>query len=74
MKSLTYSLDLILLNKYLEVFIQCLEIEIFIVKSEFSFYKIKNPNKTSTFPINISSSRHCMTTSKYLFDRTKSRL
>ena len=42
MKSLTYSLDLILLNKYLEVVIQCLELQIFIWKVEFSIYKKKN--------------------------------
>ena len=45
-KILTYSLDKALSNKYLEVIIQCLELEIFNEKVEvlfgfFSFFRIK---------------------------------
>ena len=31
-------------------------------------------NKTLTFSLNILGSRHCMLSSKYLFDRAKSAL
>ena len=74
MKILTYSLDLVLSNEYLEVIMSYLELEIFNEKVAvlFDFFILKNKNYT--FLINIPSSRNDMMTGKYLFDRTKSRL
>ena len=73
-KIFTFSRDLALSNKYLKVTIQSLELKIFIEKVEvlFDFFIIQN--KTSTFTLNILSYKDFMVTSKYLFDRAKSRL
>ena len=72
-KTFTHILDLALLNKFLAVIIQPLEPKILNEKVEdylnFLFYRIK----TSNFSFNISDSKDCMMTSKYLFDRTKFR-
>ena len=62
---LTHSQDLALSNKYLEVFMQSLEPKIFDEKVDVLFYYFIEYNRTSTFSLNISSSRYCMMTSKY---------
>ena len=73
-KLLAYSLGLVLSNKYLDVIVGCLKFKIFNEQAEVLFYKIKNPNKTSTFLLNILGYRHCMMSSKYLFGRAKSNI
>ena len=73
-KVLTYNFDFALSNKYLEVIIKSLEPKISNEKVEVSFYKTKKTNKTSTFSFNILDSKDFMITSKYLFDRSKSKL
>ena len=75
MKCVSYSLGLALSNKYLEMAMPCLEPKIFNEKVEvffgiFLFYRLK-PQLSR---LNIFGSRHCMTISKYLFDRANSRL
>ena len=45
---------------------------IFYMKVDGIFNKIKKPNKTPTFYLNILGSRNGTATSKYLFDRAKS--
>ena len=62
---LTHSQDLTLSNKHLKVFIQSLEHKIFDEKVDVLFYYFIEYNRTSTFSLNISSSRYCMMTSKY---------
>ena len=42
----SYSLDVVLSNKYLEVIIRCLELKLFNEKVEVLVYKIKKSNKT----------------------------
>ena len=74
LRILTYSMDLALLNKYLEVVIQCLEPKIFDEKVEFLFVFFILQNKTLTFALNILGYIGCMVTFKYVFDRTKSGL
>ena len=71
-KIFTYSLDLALSNKYLEITIECLVLKILNKQVKVLLYKIKKSNKTSTFPLNIYGSKDCMTSFKYLIDRTKS--
>ena len=70
----SYSLDLALPNKYLQVTIQRLEPKILNEKVEGLFNLIKMSNKTSTFSLNILGSENSMVTCKYLFCRNKSRL
>ena len=65
-------MELFLSIKYLKVIIQCLEPKIFNEKVEVLFYKKEKSNKTSTFSLNISGSRHFMMTFKYLIDRKNS--
>ena len=60
--------------KYFEVVVHPLELEILNEKVEVLFYKIKNRIKPLTFLLNILGSRDCMTPSKNLFDRTRSKL
>ena len=74
MKSLIYSLEFALSNKYFEIIIQCLEPKIFNVIVEVLFGFIIWYNKTSTFLLNILGSRNFIMTYKYLFERTKSRI
>ena len=67
-------MDSVLFKKYLEVIIACLGPKILTEKAKalfvFDFTKL---NKTSTFSSNILDSRHSVITSKFLFDRAKSR-
>ena len=46
---LTYSLDLVQSNEYLQVTIQCLESKVFNVKVEVLFYKIKKIEQNLNF-------------------------
>ena len=72
-KILTYILCFVLSNKYFEIIIKYLELNIINDKVEILFYT-KKWNKTSTFSFIILSSRHYMMILKYLFDRAKPRL
>ena len=58
MKLLTYTMDVIVSNKYLEVIIQCPEPKIFKEKIEFLFEFLILLNKTSASLLNILCSRH----------------
>ena len=72
---LSYSLDLILSNKYLEVVIQCLEPKILNKKVDilfFFFFYLKN--KISTLSLSILGFTHSMIVFKYLFGRANSQL
>ena len=71
---MAHSLDFTLSNKYFEIILRCLKLEIFNEKAEclLNFFIFRN--RTSTFSINTASTRHRMIAYKYLFDRANSRL
>ena len=71
---LTTNLDLDISNKYLEITVKILEPKILKEKVEVLIDYFILKNKILTFSSNIIGSRVYMMTSKYSFDRAKSRL
>ena len=62
-------MDLVLTYKCSKVIIRCLELDILNVKADDYLIQLKtlaNPNKSLTFPINISTSGHFMITFEHL--------